>query len=226
MTGNLKSISSFFMALVVGLVLLTACGDASTTVGLATTSAAIPAATTAPAGTTSGASTTVSGVTTAPAVSTTVASAATTAGATTAGAISTTAASPATGGVGAATCTKINLNNFTDAQVTSTIPNFPNQMLREFKEYAPYASIAVFRKEMGKYVNAAQVTEWEKYVFVPVKPNESDVETLKQIPGVDNTIATALSAGRPYASNAAFLQALAAKVSAPQAAAASCYLGA
>lgn len=221
MTGNLKSISSFFMALVVGLVLLTACGDASTTVGLATTSAAIPAATTAPAGTTSGASTTVSGVTTAPAVSTTVASAATTAGA-----ISTTAASPATGGVGAATCTKINLNNFTDAQVTSTIPNFPNQMLREFKEYAPYASIAVFRKEMGKYVNAAQVTEWEKYVFVPVKPNESDVETLKQIPGVDNTIATALSAGRPYASNAAFLQALAAKVSAPQAAAASCYLGA
>lgn len=134
---------------------------------------------------------------------------------------STTAASS---GTAAAACSKLNLNTLTEQQLTSTIPNFPNRMVREFLEYRPYSSIAQFRKEIGKYVAATQVTEWEKYVFVPVDPNKSDADTLMQIPGVDSNVANALTSARPFANNAAFVQALSAKLSVQQAAAASCFL--
>ena len=97
-------------------------------------------------------------------------------------------------------------------------------MVREFEEYRPYVSIQQFRKEIGKYVDQAQVAEYEKYVYVPVKPNEADAETLQQLPGVDATVAAALIASRPYASNEAFLTALATHVSAEQAASAGAYL--
>lgn len=79
-------------------------------------------------------------------------------------------------------------------------------MVREFNEYRPYSSILQFRKEIGKYVNAAQVAEYEKYVFVPIKFNNADADTLQQMPGVDKTIAAQLIAARPYASKDAFLK--------------------
>jgi len=141
----------------------------------------------------------------------------------------TTAPDPATtaadaGGASAVTCTKLNLNTETEAQLTSTIPNFPNRMVREFFEYRPYVSIQQFRREIGKYVDQAQVGQWEQYVYVPVDPNQSDAATLMQIPGVDETVAAALTGGRPYASSQAFLDALASHVSADQLAQASCFL--
>jgi hypothetical protein len=86
------------------------------------------------------------------------------------------------------------------------IPNFPDRFVTEFLEYKPYVSIAQFRKEIGKYnVGAAQLAEWEKYVFVPVKPNDSDADTLKQLPKVDDGVASKLIAARPYANNDAFV---------------------
>ncbi|MEZ4518070.1 MAG: hypothetical protein R3C44_15035 [Chloroflexota bacterium] len=69
-------------------------------------------------------------------------------------------------------------------------------MTREFLEHRPYISIQQFH-EIGKYVDDAQVTEWEQYVYVPVDPNNSDADTLQQLPGVDETIAADLIAGRP-----------------------------
>lgn len=123
-----------------------------------------------------------------------------------------------------ASCAKLNLNELTEAQLMATIPNFSSRMVREFFEYRPYVSIQEFRKEIGKYVDAGQVAEYEKYVYVPVNANSSDAATLMQLPGVDNTVAEALIAARPYASNDVFLQALAAKVSAEQLAQAKCYL--
>lgn len=133
----------------------------------------------------------------------------------------TTAANPAT-----ASCSKLNLNTLNESQLMAAIPGFSNRMVREFLEYRPYVSIQQFRKEIGKYVEAKQVTDWEKYVFVPVKPNEADTETLKQIPGVTDAIATALIGGRPYASNDTFVKTLATKLDASQASSAACYLGA
>ena len=57
----------------------------------------------------------------------------------------------------------INLNTASDADIL-TIPGLGNRMLREFKEYRPYTSIEQFRKEIGKYVNAKEVSRLERYV--------------------------------------------------------------
>src|SRR5689334_22329362 len=92
----------------------------------------------------------------------------------------TTAIPTATNVTGA--CAKLNLNSETEAELTTTIPNFSSRMVREFFEYRPYVSIQQFRREIGKYVDASQVAEYEKYVYVPVDPNASDAETLKQLP--------------------------------------------
>ena len=124
----------------------------------------------------------------------------------------------------AAVCSKLNLNSLTEAELMATIPDFSSRMVREFFEYRPYASIQQFRREIGKYVDESQVAEWEKYVYVPVDPNNSDAETLKQIPGVDDAVTGELMTERPFASNEAFLAALGAKVSAQQLAGATCYL--
>ena len=105
--------------------------------------------------------------------------------------------------------TKLNLNTSSGADYQKAIPNFPSNMVREFLEYRPYVSIQQFRKEIGKYVSASQVTEWEKYVYVPVDSNNSDAETLKQMPGVTDAIAGQLTSARPYLNSDAFLSKLA-----------------
>ena len=57
----------------------------------------------------------------------------------------------------------MNLNTATDADLL-TIPGLGNKMLHEFKEYRPYKDIAQFRREIGKYVNAKEVSRLERYV--------------------------------------------------------------
>ena len=57
----------------------------------------------------------------------------------------------------------INLNTASDADIL-TIPGLGNRMLHEFKEYRPYKNIEQFRKEIGKYVNAKEVSRLERYV--------------------------------------------------------------
>lgn len=126
----------------------------------------------------------------------------------------------------ATACTKLNLNILTEDQLMATIPGFSSRMVREFFEYRPYVSIQQFRREIGKYVDANQLAEYEKYVYVPVSANDSDADTLIQLPGVDATIAANLIAGRPYASDEAFLSALAASIGDQQVAPAACYMGA
>ncbi|MEZ4862602.1 MAG: hypothetical protein R3C14_14910 [Caldilineaceae bacterium] len=105
--------------------------------------------------------------------------------------------------------TKLNLNTVTGDELLNTVPGFGNRMVREFQEYRPYISIQQFRREIGKYVDEAQVADYEQYVYVPVNVNEADAATVMQIPGVDESAADALIAARPYASNDAFLAKLA-----------------
>ncbi len=120
--------------------------------------------------------------------------------------------------------TKLNLNTAAGDEYLATIPNFSSRMVREFLEYRPYASIQQFRREIGKYVDDAQVAQYEQYVYVPVDVNQSDAATLLQIPGLDQAAADALIAGRPYASNDAFLAALAQAAPTVDAATAASYL--
>jgi DNA uptake protein ComE-like DNA-binding protein len=119
---------------------------------------------------------------------------------------------------------KLNLNTASEDEFMKTIPGFGKRMAHEFDEYRPYKSIQQFRREMGKYVNAEQIIQYEKYVYVPISANEADAATLQQIPGLDTTEAEALIAGRPYASRDAFLAKLGEKVSESELAVAKTYV--
>lgn len=190
--------------------ILAACGGATATTTAPTTAAV---ATSAPAATASTAS-----APTAAAASQPTAAAATEP--TAASAPTTAAAEPTAASAPAAVATKLNLNTVTEDELLNTIPGFGSRMVREFLEYRPYTSILQFRKEIGKYVDSSVVSEYEKYVYVPINVNEADAATLQQIIGVDATIAQNLIAARPYADNTAFLaklKELAASVDATQA---------
>ncbi len=95
----------------------------------------------------------------------------------------------------------------------SAIPGLGNRMVHEFEEYRPYSSFQQFRREIGKYVDATQIAEYEKFIFVPIDINQADAETLMQIPGLDQAEAESLIAGRQYAAPQAFLTKLADKIS-------------
>ena len=120
--------------------------------------------------------------------------------------------------------TKINLNAASGDEFLAAVPGLGDRMVREFQEYRPYISIQQFRKEIGKYVDDAQVTEYEKYVYVPIAFNDSDAATLQQIPGLDATEAEVLIAGRPYTSVDDFLAKLSQYLSTDELTVAKAYL--
>ena len=59
----------------------------------------------------------------------------------------------------------IDLNTASDQDILS-IPGLGQRMLREFKEYRPYKNIEQFRREIGKYVDKAEVARLERYVTI------------------------------------------------------------
>ena len=121
--------------------------------------------------------------------------------------------------------TKVNLNTASGDDFLAAVPGLGNRMVREFMEYRPYISIQQFRREIGKYVDEAQVAQYEQYVYVPIAINDSDAETLQQIPGLSAEEANALMAARPFASNDDFLSKLGEYVSADELEIARTYLG-
>ena len=46
------------------------------------------------------------------------------------------------------------------------IPGVGNRMQHEFEEYRPYRNIEQFRREIGKYVDPAEVARLERYVTI------------------------------------------------------------
>lgn len=191
------------VALMASALWLAACSPATTTqpTAAATTAATTSTATTAEA-------TTVATVAATTETTTTTESAATE---------STTSETAATAIV------KLNLNT-ASGEDFRTVPDVGDRMVREFDEYRPYISIQQFRKEIGKYVDEAQVAAYEEYLFVPVVPNTADAETLQQLPGVTPEIAEELVAARPFDSNAAFLETLASHVTPEELAVGETYL--
>ncbi len=121
------------------------------------------------------------------------------------------------------TIVKLNINTASDSAF-KTIPNVGDRMAHEFDEYRPYASIRQFRREIGKYVDEDQVAAYEQYIYVPIDYNNSDSETLQQIPGLDASEAEELIAGRPYDSEQAFVDALSGMVSEAELATARTYM--
>lgn len=101
----------------------------------------------------------------------------------------------------------INLNTATDQEILA-IPGMGSRMLREFKEYRPYVNIDQFKRELGKYVDEAQINQWLQYVFVPTNPNTANASQLTALKGVDKAMADYIIAGRSYKDWAALKAAL------------------
>ena len=57
----------------------------------------------------------------------------------------------------------INLNDATRSDIL-LIPGVGGRMAHEFEEYRPYSNIEQFRREIGKYVDEAEVARLEQYV--------------------------------------------------------------
>ena len=57
----------------------------------------------------------------------------------------------------------INLNTAAAAEI-ALIPGMSQRMIGEFMEYRPYTTIDTFNREIGKYVNAAEVARLRSYI--------------------------------------------------------------
>ena len=60
---------------------------------------------------------------------------------------------------------RADLNDASDEAFLS-IPGVGERMLHEFKEYRPYENLEQFRREIGKYVDDAEVARLERYVVL------------------------------------------------------------
>ena len=56
--------------------------------------------------------------------------------------------------------------NTASAEEIELIPNVGARMRHEFEEYRPYRGIEQFRREIGKYVDPAEVARLERYVTI------------------------------------------------------------
>jgi DNA uptake protein ComE-like DNA-binding protein len=92
---------------------------------------------------------------------------------------------------------QINLNSASQEEILM-IPGTGNRMLREFREYRPYKTLAQFRKEIGKYVDQKEVARLEQYVFVPVSLNSASDEEILSIPGAGKRMLREFKEYRPY----------------------------
>lgn len=90
-----------------------------------------------------------------------------------------------------------NLNTTLEADF-KMIPGVGDKMAHEFEEYRPYASIAQFRREIGKYVDDTEVARYEYYVFVPVELNSASEEDIKALPGLSDKMVHEFLEYRPY----------------------------
>ncbi len=57
----------------------------------------------------------------------------------------------------------VNLNTATSEEL-ALIPGIDDRMIHEFEEYVPYADMAEFDREIGKYVDEEEVARYRQYV--------------------------------------------------------------
>jgi len=94
---------------------------------------------------------------------------------------------------------QIDLNHASREEIM-LIPGMTSRMAHEFEEYRPYTSLEQFRREIGKYVDAAEVARLEQFVFVPLKLNAASSEAFMTIPGMTSRMVHEFEEYRPYTS--------------------------
>ena len=93
----------------------------------------------------------------------------------------------------------INLNSASDAEML-LVPGVGERIAHEFEEYRPYTAIAQWKREMGKYLDDAEIERMGRYVFVPIDLNTATEEEILAIPGVGKRMAHEFEEYRPYTS--------------------------
>lgn len=91
----------------------------------------------------------------------------------------------------------INLNAASREEIL-LIPGVGDRMLREFLEYRPYAALAQFQQEIGKYVPDEEEARLEQYVYIPINLNTASDEDILSIPGVGARMLREFKEYRPY----------------------------
>jgi DNA uptake protein ComE-like DNA-binding protein len=91
----------------------------------------------------------------------------------------------------------VNLNTGTREEIL-LIPRAGNRMAREFAEYRPWKTWAQFDKEIGKYVDQAEVDRLKQYVFIPVNLNTASDADILSIPGAGNRMVREFKEYRPW----------------------------
>jgi len=91
----------------------------------------------------------------------------------------------------------INLNTASREEIL-LIPGVGQRMLHEFEEYRPYKALAVFHREIDKYVDDAELARLEQYVFVPIDLNSASDDDILTIPGLGNRMLREFKEYRPY----------------------------
>jgi DNA uptake protein ComE-like DNA-binding protein len=92
---------------------------------------------------------------------------------------------------------QINLNAASREEIM-LIPGMTSRMAHEFEEYRPYTSLTQFRREIGKYVDAAEVARLEQYVFAPLNLNTASADDFMTIPGMTSRMVHEFEEYRPY----------------------------
>ncbi len=91
----------------------------------------------------------------------------------------------------------LNLNAATREEI-ALVPGMGPRMIREFLEYRPYKDLAVFRREMGKYVKPDEVARLEQYVFVPMNPTTASEAGFMTTPGFGTRMMSEFKDYRPW----------------------------
>jgi DNA uptake protein ComE-like DNA-binding protein len=91
----------------------------------------------------------------------------------------------------------VNLNTGTSEEIL-LIPGAGSRMVREFDEYRPWRTWAQFDREIGKYVNEAEVNRLKQYVFIPVNLNTATAEDILSIPGAGQRMVREFNEYRPW----------------------------
>jgi DNA uptake protein ComE-like DNA-binding protein len=97
----------------------------------------------------------------------------------------------------------VNLNTATAPEVL-LIPRIARRMSHEFEEYRPWVSMAQFDKEIGKYVDGAEVNRLKQYVFIPLDLNTATDDAFKTIPNLTAKMLHEFKEYRPWKTKAQF----------------------
>lgn len=97
----------------------------------------------------------------------------------------------------------IDLNDVTDEEIL-LIPGVGARMLHEFREYAPFEALAVFHREIDKYVDDDELARLEQYVYVRIDLNTASDEAILSLPGIGNRMLHEFDEYRPYEAMAQF----------------------